>query len=64
MMDLTTQQVRELYGQYPFPNADYRMDYGVHLLRFFQGVALAGKKSFLERARILDAGCGTGNFIT
>ena len=62
-MDELTIQVRELYSQYPFPNADYRMDYGIQLLRFFSQVAPAGKKSFLEGARILDAGCGTGHAV-
>jgi len=63
-MDLLTEQVRELYSQYPFPNAEYRMDYGIKLLRFFSQVAPKGRKSYLEGARILDAGCGTGHAIT
>ncbi len=62
-MDPLTGQVRELYSQFPFPNIDYRMDYGLHLLRFFSQVAPAGARSFLERARVLDAGCGTGNAL-
>jgi SAM-dependent methyltransferase len=62
-MDSLTGQVRELYSQYPFPNADYRMDYGLHLLRFFSQAAPAGRRSFLEGAKVLDAGCGTGNAL-
>jgi SAM-dependent methyltransferase len=38
--------------------------YGIELLRFFSQIAPKGKKSFLECAKILDAGCGTGNTAT
>lgn len=62
-MDSLTEHVRELYSQYPFPNADYRLDYGIQLLRFFSQAAPKGRKSFLEGARVLDAGCGTGNAV-
>lgn len=63
-MDSLTERVRALYSQYPFPNTEYHLDYGVQLLRFFSQVAPAGKKSLLEGAKILDAGCGTGNMAT
>lgn len=63
-LDALTARVRDLYSQYPFPNTEYRVDYGLHLLRFFAQVARNGQKSFLETACILDAGCGTGNTAT
>ncbi len=64
MIDPLTREVCELYGRYPFPNADYRLDYALHLLRFFREAAREGQRSFLESAKVLDAGCGTGNSVT
>ena len=63
-MDALTQEVQNLYTQYPFPNADYRIEYGIHLLRYFSEDAPKGKKSLLENANVLDAGCGTGNAVS
>ncbi len=63
-MNRVAEDVREMYSRYPFPNVDYRLDYGIQLLRFFAQVAPPGKKSFLDGANILDAGCGTGNAVT
>jgi len=63
-MDSLTDEVRELYMQYPFPNAEYKLDYGVHLHYYFAKKRSKGKKSFLEGIDILEAGCGTGSNIT
>ncbi|MBZ0217908.1 MAG: class I SAM-dependent methyltransferase [Fimbriimonadaceae bacterium] len=63
-MDDTTIKVRNLYSEYPFPDAEYRIGYGLQLLRYFAQHAPTGKRSVLEGAAVLEAGCGTGNTIT
>lgn len=59
-----TDETRELYMQYPFPNTDYKMDYGYQFLWFFSKVAPSGKKSFFEDIDVIEAGCGTGSTIS
>jgi 2-polyprenyl-3-methyl-5-hydroxy-6-metoxy-1,4-benzoquinol methylase len=61
--DELTKKVFDMYQQYPFPDADYKMDYSLALVRFFVKNAPAGKKNLLENAKIMEAGCGTGNTI-
>ncbi len=63
-IDELTNEVRSLYLQYPFPNADYQLDYGIQLLRYFSKISCSGKRSFLENAEVIEAGCGTGSTIT
>ena len=61
--DKLTQKIFDMYQQYPFPDIDYKMDYSLPLIRFFVKQAPKGKKSLLEGAKIMEAGCGTGNTI-
>jgi 2-polyprenyl-3-methyl-5-hydroxy-6-metoxy-1,4-benzoquinol methylase len=64
MLDVITSKVREMYLEYPFPNAEYKTTpWYKHMLNFFQHVVPSGNKSFLDKARILEAGCGTGATI-
>ncbi len=63
MKDIT-QRVFEMYQEYPFPgNVEYKMDYSLPMMFFFAENAPKGMKSVLERANILEAGCGTGNTL-
>ena len=61
--DKTTKTVFDMYQEYPFPNTNYKMDYSLPLIRFLSKHATLGKKSLLEGANIMEAGCGTGNTI-
>lgn len=55
-----TDRVREMYMRYPFPDADYNMDYGFAIFRYLK--SLSNKRpDFWENAAIIEAGCGTGN---
>lgn len=57
-----TENVRKMYTQFPFPDVDCRMDYGILILRFLKG--LEKKRSdFWQSAKVLEAGCGTGNTL-
>lgn len=60
-MDGLTSNVREMYMNYPFPKEQYNMTYGAKILKYFYDLRQNNKKSFLEGADILDAGCGTGS---
>ena len=63
-MDKLTKKVYEMYQQYPFPaDVDYKMVYSLSILWFFAKNAPEGKKSFLDSANIMEAGCGTGNTL-
>lgn len=63
MSDIT-QRVFEMYQEYPFPgNVEYKMDYSMAMLYFLSKEAPKGKKSILENANIMEAGCGTGNTL-
>lgn len=57
-----TKQVREMYTKYPFPNIDYRMDYGLAILRFLSKLQDT-KPGFWQTAKVMEAGCGTGNTL-
>ena len=61
--DEMTKSVFDMYQQYPFPDVDYKMDYSLPLVRFFAKNAPTGKKNLLENAKVMEAGCGTGNTI-
>ena len=57
-----TDKVKEMYTQFPFPDVDCRMDYGLTILRFLKG--LEKKRSdFWQSAKVMEAGCGTGNTL-
>jgi 2-polyprenyl-3-methyl-5-hydroxy-6-metoxy-1,4-benzoquinol methylase len=59
-----TQRVFEMYQEYPFPgNVEYKMDYSLPMLLFFTENAPKGRESLLEKANIMEAGCGTGNTL-
>jgi len=60
-MDPLTKKVQGMYMEYPFPDEDYKMAYGLLMLRYFKKISPEGKRSFLDGIQILDAGCGTGS---
>ena len=57
-----TNDVQEMYMQYPFPDIDYQIDYGLSILRFLSGLRKR-REDFWVGARVLEAGCGTGNTL-
>ncbi len=58
----TTDKVQKMYTQFPFPDIDCRMDYGLKILRFLKGLEKK-RPDFWRSAKVMEAGCGTGNTL-
>jgi SAM-dependent methyltransferase len=57
-----TDKVQKMYTQFPFPDVDCRMDYGLTILRFLKGLDKK-RPNFWQTAKVMEAGCGTGNTL-
>ena len=57
-----TDKVQKMYTQFPFPDVDCRMDYGLIILRFLKGLEKK-RPGFWQSAKVMEAGCGTGNTL-
>lgn len=59
---IDTNTVQEMYIHYPFPDIDYQVDYGLSILRFLTNLKKR-RQDFWGNAKVLEAGCGTGNTL-
>jgi tRNA G46 methylase TrmB len=58
----TTDKVQKMFTQFPFPDIDCRMYYGLKILRFLKGLEKK-RPDFWRSAKVMEAGCGTGNTL-
>ena len=69
-VDLITQKIAEQYQNYPFPNSQENINFYAdsewfkEILKFFSEKAPNYQSSSLEKALILEVGCGTGPTIS